>query len=181
VKGLLLDKIDLKKELQALYNPSAKEVTIIDVPDMNFLMINGEDSPAAPAYMEAIQTLFPLAYSLKFIVKKAKGIDYGVLPLEGLWWVDGMTQFSPERKDEWKWTAMIMQPKYVAHTDFEAALLQVKKKEPARPQQSPLRVFPRGQSRPNHAHRTLLNRSREHPENPRHHKSPRTPVKWQTP
>jgi hypothetical protein len=124
----LTDKVDVKKELKQLYNPSAKEVSIVDVPDMNFLVIDGEGSPASQAYMDAVQTLFPLAYALKFIVKKAKGIDYGVLPLEGLWWMDDMTQFSVNRKDEWRWTAMIMQPKYVTQTDFETALVQVKKK-----------------------------------------------------
>ena len=62
------------------------------------------------------------------MVKKGKGVDYGVMPLEGLWWMDDMTQFSTDRKDEWKWTAMIMQPKYVTEADFKAALEQVKKK-----------------------------------------------------
>ncbi|MCW4000664.1 MAG: GyrI-like domain-containing protein [Candidatus Bathyarchaeota archaeon] len=123
-----MEKIDFKKELKQLYNPSAKEVSIVDVPDMNFLMIDGEGSPASPAYTTAVQTLFPLAYALKFAVKKARGIDYGVMPLEGLWWMDDMTQFSVDRKDEWKWTAMIMQPKYVTQADFKAAMEQVKKK-----------------------------------------------------
>lgn len=125
---LCLDKVDLKKELKALYNPSAKEVSIVDVPDMNFLMIDGEGAPSSHQYMDAIQTLYPLAYALKFMVKKGKGVDYGVAPLEGLWWMDDLTTFSVERKDEWKWTAMIMQPKYVTYADFEAALVQVKKK-----------------------------------------------------
>jgi len=79
--------------------------------------------------MAAIETLFPLAYTLKFMVKKAKGIDYGVLPLEGLWWVDDMTPFSLDRKDEWKWKAMIMQPKYVTEADVKIAVEQVKKKK----------------------------------------------------
>ena len=123
-----MDKVDLKKELKELYNPSTKEVSVIDVPDMNFLMIDGQGAPTSQQYMDAVQTLYPLAYTLKFMIKKAKGVDYGVLPLEGLWWMDDMTQFSVERKDEWKWTAMIMQPKYVTETDFKAALEQVKKK-----------------------------------------------------
>jgi hypothetical protein len=122
-------KVDLKKELKALYNPSAKEVTIVEVPDMNFLMINGEGAPASQQYIEAVQTLFPLAYALKFMVKKGRGVDYAVMPLEGLWWMDDMAQFSVERKDEWKWTAMIMQPKYVTEADFKAAVEQVRKKK----------------------------------------------------
>jgi hypothetical protein len=123
-----MEKVDFKKELKSLYNPSAKEVSIVDVPDMNFLIIDGQGSPSSPKYLEAVQTLFPVAYALKFMIKKGKGIDYGVMPLEGLWWMDDMAQFSTDRKDEWKWTAMIMQPKYVTEADFKAALEQVKKK-----------------------------------------------------
>jgi hypothetical protein len=124
-----MEKMDLKKELKALYNPSAKEVSIVEVPDMNFLLIDGKGSPNSPQYKEAVQTLFPLAYALKFMIKKGKGIDYTVMPLEGLWWMDDMTQFSTERKSEWKWTAMIMQPKYVTEADYKAAVEQVRKKK----------------------------------------------------
>jgi hypothetical protein len=123
-----MEKVDFKKELKQLYNPSAKEVTILDVPDMNFLMIDGEGAPAGQQYTDAVQTIYPVAYAIKFGVKKAKAVDYGVLPLEGLWWMDNMAEFSTDRKDEWKWTSMIMQPKYVTEDDFKAALEQVKKK-----------------------------------------------------
>ncbi len=125
----LMDKVDLKKELKELYNPSAKEVSVVDVPDMNFLMIDGEGAPTSPPYIASIQTLYPIAYALKFMVKKGKGVDYGVLPLEGLWWVDDMTQFSAQRKDTWKWISMIMQPKYVTAADFKEAIEQVRKKK----------------------------------------------------
>jgi hypothetical protein len=127
-KGGLLDKIYLKKELKNLYNPPAKDVTAIDVPAMNFLLVNGEGAPTSPQYSEAIEALFAVAYTLKFMVKKGKGNDYAVMPLEGLWWVDDMTKFSADRKDEWKWTAMIMQPKYVVAEDVNLAVEQVKKK-----------------------------------------------------
>ena len=124
-----MDKVDLKKELKTLYNPSAKEVTVVDVPAMNFLLVDGEGAPASPQYSAAIEALFSVSYTLKFMVKKAKGIDYAVMPLEGLWWVDDMTKFSADRKDEWKWTAMIMQPKYVTADDVNLAVEQVKKKK----------------------------------------------------
>jgi Uncharacterized conserved protein len=123
-----MDKVDFKKELKQLYNPSAKEVSLVEVPDMNFLMIDGEGAPASQQYIDAVQTLYPLAYTLKFMVKKGKGVDYTVAPLEGLWWVDDMSKFSAERKDEWKWTAMIMQPKYVTEADVKEAIEQVRKK-----------------------------------------------------
>jgi hypothetical protein len=123
-----MEKVDFKKELKQLYNPSSKEVTIIDVPDMNFLMIDGEGAPAGQQYTHAVQALYPVAYAIKFAIKKARAVDYGVLPLEGLWWMDNMAEFSVERKDEWKWTSMIMQPNLVTEDDFKAALESVKKK-----------------------------------------------------
>jgi hypothetical protein len=124
-----LDKVDLKKEFKNLYNPSAKEVSVVDVPAMNFLVVDGEGAPSSPQYSAAVEALFSVAYSLKFMVKKGKEIDYPVMPLEGLWWVEDMTKFSADRKDEWKWTAMIMQPKYVTSDEFNLAVEQVKKKK----------------------------------------------------
>lgn len=124
-----MDKIDLKKELKNLYNPSAKEVTVVDIPAMNFLLVDGEGAPASPQYIEAIDALFSVSYTLKFMVKKSNGVDYVVMPLEGLWWVDDMTKFSADRKDEWKWTAMIMQPNCVTINEFNLAVEQVKKKK----------------------------------------------------
>jgi hypothetical protein len=125
-----MDKIDLKKELKNLYKSSSKEVVAVDVPAMNFLLIDGQGNPGtSPEYMAAIEALFSVSYALKFMVKKGKSVDYGVLPLEGLWWVDDMTRFSVERKDEWKWTSMVMQPKYVSADDVNLAIEQVKKKK----------------------------------------------------
>lgn len=73
--------------------------------------------------------MFSVAYAIKFIIKKGKDVDYGVMPLEGLWWMDDMSKFTADKKDEWKWTAMIMQPKYVTAEDFKAAVEQTKKKK----------------------------------------------------
>jgi hypothetical protein len=124
-----MDKIDLKKELKNLYNPSSKIVVVVDVPAMNFLMIDGEGDPISLQYAAAIEALFGVSYALKFIIKKGKGVDYSVMPLESLWWVDDMTKFSADRKDEWKWTAMIMQPKYITADDVNLVVEQLKKKK----------------------------------------------------
>jgi len=129
VAGELMAKVDLKGELKRLYSPSVKEISVADVPAMNFLLVHGEGAPASPQYVEAVESLFSVAYTLKFMVKKTRGVDYGVMPLEGLWWMDDMTKFSVDRKDEWEWTAMIMQPKYVTAEDFKTAVEQVRKKK----------------------------------------------------
>jgi len=127
---MFMTKIDFKKELKHLYNPSAKKIAIVDVQKMNFLMIDGAGDPnTAKEYKDAVEALFAVSYALKFMIKKGKAIDYGVLPLEGLWWTDDMAQFSMENKDVWKWTSMIMQPEYVTENLVSKALEQVEKKK----------------------------------------------------
>jgi len=124
-------KIDYKKQLKHLYKPSARKVEIVDVPRMNFLMIDGEGDPnTSQEFQDAVEALFGVSYTLKFMIKKGElEIDYGVMPLEGLWWADDMTQFSIEKKGSWKWTLMIMQPEFVTINLFDEAVVQVDKKK----------------------------------------------------
>jgi hypothetical protein len=129
-KGGAMQKADFKKELKNLYNASIKEVSLVEVPPMNFIMIDGAGDPnTAREYREAIEALYSLSYAIKFAVKKAQEVDYGVMPLEGLWWTDNMSQFSPANKDIWKWTAMIMQPIYVSADLFVTVWKEVSKKK----------------------------------------------------
>ncbi len=126
-----MDKIDCKKEYKNLYNPPSKEVAVADVPAFNFLMVDGRGDPGTSQdYKDAVEALFAVSYALKFNVKKGKlAVDYGVLPLEGLWWADDMNSFVSENRNAWKWTSMIMQPKFVTETLFKEAVEQVKKKK----------------------------------------------------
>jgi hypothetical protein len=118
-----MDKIDLKKQFAGLYNPPAKEVTLIDVLAMNFIMIDGRGTPESDAYQQAIEALYSVAYTIKFSKKKADGTDYAVMPLEGLWWADDMSVFDPQKADrnQWQWTMMIMQPDFITEADFNTA------------------------------------------------------------
>lgn len=126
-----MEKIDLKKTMKPLYQPSAKAVVQVDVPVMNYLMIDGEGDPNAnPDYQDAIEALYAVSYGIKFMVKKgALAIDYGVMPLEGLWWADDMSRFSTEDKSSWKWTMMISQPAFVTREMVELAISEVKRKK----------------------------------------------------
>lgn len=126
-----MEKIDLKKNMQYLYLPSAKEAVQVDVPIMNFLMVDGAGDPnTAPVYAEAVEALFTLSYALKFMIRKSvSGIDYGVMPLEGLWWTDDMTKFTTDDKSAWKWTMMIMQPDFVTPELVDSALAEVRRKK----------------------------------------------------
>lgn len=125
-----MSKVDLKKDLKYLYNPSAKEVSVVDVLPMNFLMVDGAGDPnVSLEYQQAMEALFSLSYALKFRVKKITGVDYAVMPLEGLWWTDDPSQFSMSNKGVWKWTAMIMQPEFVTVELFAEALDEVREKK----------------------------------------------------
>jgi hypothetical protein len=125
-----MKKIDLKKELKHLYQPSAKAVVQVNVPAMSFLMIDGEGDPnTSPAYQAAVEALFSVAYAIKFKVKKTLAIDYGVLPLEGLWWADDMASFASGDKAKWKWTMMIMQPEFVSEALVRDTIAEVKEKK----------------------------------------------------
>ncbi|KAA3624317.1 MAG: hypothetical protein DWQ02_23205 [Bacteroidetes bacterium] len=126
-----MQKIDFKKELKHLYKASAKKVEFVDVPAMNFLKIDGKGNPnTSPEYKAAVEALFAVAYGLKFAIKKGpQQIDYGVLPLEGLWWVENMQEFDVDKKEDWLWTMMIMQPEYVTKELFQKISKEVKDKK----------------------------------------------------
>lgn len=122
-----MDKLDWKKEYKPLYFPPAKPV-LVDVPPLNFLMIDGHGDPnTSPAYQEALEALFSLAYTLKFAIKKAEGVDFAVYPPEGLWWVPDMQLFSMD-KSTWDWTMMIAQPAPVTAEWVERARAEALKK-----------------------------------------------------
>ena len=126
-----MNKIDFKKELKHLYQPSAKDVVQVEVPEMNYLMIDGEGDPnTSSVYQAAVEALFALSYSIKFTAKKGTlAIDYGVMPLEGLWWADDMASFSVDDKSNWKWTMMIMQPDFITPEMVDTALDEVGRKK----------------------------------------------------
>jgi hypothetical protein len=108
-------KTDFKKALKHLYQPSKSAFSLLEVPPMRFLMIDGRGDPnTAPAYEAAVQALFSVAYTLKFMSKNGLGKDYVVPPLEGLWWANDMEAFTNKRdKSQWLWTMMIMVPDWI--------------------------------------------------------------------
>lgn len=93
---------------------ATKVFSIVDVPTRQFLMVDGHGDPnTSEEYTEALAALYPVAYALKFLSKKA-GRDYVVPPLEGLWWADDMAVFTTERdKSQWRWTMMLLVPEWL--------------------------------------------------------------------
>lgn len=121
-----MHKIDLKRELKALYKPSAKEVVEVDVPAFDFLMVDGEGDPnKAASYKEAVEALYSVSYTVKFALKRDKALDYVVMPLEGLWWADDLASFNRDERDRWKWTMMIRQPPEASVPLVQSAIARV--------------------------------------------------------
>jgi hypothetical protein len=126
-----MPKIDLKKQLKHFYQASARDVAGVDVPAFRFLMIDGAGDPnTSPHYARAVEALFSVSYTAKFMVKKGpSGIDYAVMPLEGLWWSDDMASFVAGDRAKWPWTMMIHQPPYADDALLHAAMADVKRRK----------------------------------------------------
>ena len=140
-----MSKLDLRKELKYLYAPSAKKVEVVDVPRFQFAMVDGEIEPGrgpedSPAFQEALEALYGISYTLKFASKlrKEDPLDYTVMALEGLWWVEG-GEFDITHPEGWRWTLMIMQPDHITPGMYEDALRQLRQKKGERPGFSRLR------------------------------------------
>ncbi|MFI2564724.1 GyrI-like domain-containing protein [Paenarthrobacter sp. NPDC018779] len=115
-------KIDFKREIHS-YKARAGQLELVTVPPLQFLMVDGHGDPnTAQSYTDALSTLYPVAYTLKFFSKKELGRDYAVMPLEGLWWSGDMASFTSSRdKSKWDWTMMIMAPDWITPEHVDAA------------------------------------------------------------
>ncbi|WP_328397788.1 GyrI-like domain-containing protein [Nocardia sp. NBC_00416] len=119
----MTDKLDFKKEIDA-YRARKGRFELVDVPDLQYLMIDGHGDPnTSPAFADATAALYPLAYRLKFASKRNLGRDHVVMPLEGLWWAGDMDAFTAARdKSRWDWTLMIMVPDWIDQEMLAAAV-----------------------------------------------------------
>lgn len=125
-----MSKIDLKAEYKSLYSAPAKDFVLVEVPSLQYLMFDGAGDPnSAPEYAQAIEALYSLSYTLKFMSKRAFDRDYVVGPLEGLWWAKDMKTFVTREKSKWSWTMMILQPDWIEKGHLCAALSEVMMKK----------------------------------------------------
>ena len=115
--------------MKALWQPPVGRFTIVDVPKMQFAMVDGKGDPnVSEDYKAAVQWLYGVSYALKFASKRELGRDYTVAPLEGLWWADDMADFVRGDKSRRQWTMMIMQPDWIARPMFDAAVARAREK-----------------------------------------------------
>ncbi len=129
-----MEKIDYKKLYKDLYAPGITP-SLIDVPAMKFIIVEGKGNPNIPGgeYQQAVELLYALSYTLKMDCKGSDqtGVsDYVVPPLEGLWWLEDQNDFDFTKKDQYCWISMIRQPDFISEEMFEAARKKVIKKKP---------------------------------------------------
>ena len=123
------DKVDFRRTIDAYRARSRFE--LVEVPDLQYLAVDGDGDPNTPVFTEAVEALYPVAYTLKFASKQDLGRDYVVMPLEGLWWADDMETFTAARdKSRWRWTLMIMVPDWIDQGLVRSAVEKVASKKP---------------------------------------------------
>jgi hypothetical protein len=129
-----MDKVNFKKEFPQLYNPRNTNWELVEVPAMNFLMIDGKGDPnTASDYRDAVEALYSTAYAIKIMSRRVLGRDYVVPPLEGLWSADDPAAFTNADKAKYQWTMMIMQPDWITQARVSRAIdaIPAKKQLPA--------------------------------------------------
>lgn len=140
-----MEKVDFKKIMKAFWQPPVGVFSLVDVPKLQFAMIDGKGDPnTSEEYRHAIEWLYSVTYPLKFMSKKELGKDYGVAPLEGLWWADDMSSFLTGDKHLWSWTMMIMQPDWITGEMFKAVLDKARAKLGEPPESLRLQFFHEG-------------------------------------
>jgi len=126
-----MEKLDLKRNFPDYFKASANKFSVVKLPAFNYFMVDGCGDPnLAPEYVEAIELLYGVSYTLKFMSKNLWGQDYVVPPLEGLWWANDMKSFEARDKASWNWTMMIMVPAGITKGNAAQAVKAFREKKP---------------------------------------------------
>ncbi len=123
-----LVKLELRKTLKKFYNPPAGEASLVEVPPMSYIMIDGKGEPGGESFREAMGALYNVAYTMKFRTKKLLKKDYDMMAPEGLWWTKGKT-FDMSKRETWQWTLMILVPDFITQKMFSDVVAEVRLKK----------------------------------------------------
>ena len=121
---------DVKKERRALYAPAPGRFTLVDVPEMSFLVVDGQGDPNTSAdYRAAVEALYTASYAVRAAAKQTLGTVHTVAPLEGLWSAPDLAVFRTREKEAWEWTMMIAQPDWIDPGLVDGALAAAREKK----------------------------------------------------
>ncbi len=112
-------KEGIRKEYKKVYDASTKRIDLVDVPEFNFIMIDGIGNPTVEEFKLKSEALYILSKAIKDYFKEKMDLLYLISPLEGLWDTYDNSQFDVTRKQMIKFTLMIAQPKLLDEETFE--------------------------------------------------------------
>ncbi|MBV6645347.1 MAG: GyrI-like domain-containing protein [Cyclobacteriaceae bacterium] len=132
MKTMVISKLDLAKADKNYY-ASTKKPEIRDFDPYYYLTVSGQSAPEDQKFLTAIETMYTLAYTIKFI-SKANDLDFTVPKLEGFWWIEGgaknQKEFEQAPRDSWCWKIMIRMPDFVEDITYFRAMESAKSKKP---------------------------------------------------
>jgi hypothetical protein len=141
-----MSALDDRRRLEELYLPSADDFVLVDVPNLQFVMIDGEGDPAGEAFAQASRWLFAVIYPIKRIAKQRMGKRFVEPPLEGLWWADDLNDFIAVNRDKLKWRLMIVTADWVDAELFDQAVAKASERLGEPPSSLRLERFAEGTS-----------------------------------
>ncbi|MEO1256708.1 MAG: hypothetical protein AAFY41_17735, partial [Bacteroidota bacterium] len=125
-----IEKLDLKKEDQNYYS-ATKIPQLKDLDSYYYLSLAGRCDPKSEGFLRAIDKLYTVAYSIKFICK-SEDMDFVMPKMEGFWWIDGgieaQHKFAETPANEWNWKIVIRMPDFVEGDHYYRAIQKVKAK-----------------------------------------------------
>lgn len=129
-----MEKLDLTKKYKSYFTAKTKP-ELIDIETAHFISICGKGDPSGEDFAKRIEALYPLAYSIKFS-SKAKGKDFVVSKLEGLWWFDEkkypgktITNAVEVPRSEWEYRLLIRLPDFITAQDITLTKATLAKKK----------------------------------------------------
>lgn len=123
---------DFRRENEALYSPSSREFSEVEVPTLSYFMVDGEgDKLSGPSHGDAVGALLAASDAARALSASELGRDYVVGPLEGLWYAEHLVPFTKVPKSEWLWTMMIRQPEWLPRELVDEAIVRVADRVPA--------------------------------------------------
>ena len=120
-----------KDDFKKYYQPKP-EPTLLDVPSMTYIVINGSGDPNGEEFAQATEALYSVSYAVKMSYKKPNPpegyYEYKVFPLEGEWGlVDPNLPLTD--KSNYSYKLMIQQPDFLTPELFKAFLAETKLKK----------------------------------------------------
>jgi hypothetical protein len=117
-----------KERLNELYLPGSEDFVFVDVPDLQYVMIDGEGDPGGEEHRRAIKWLWTSIHPIKRIARERMGKDFVEPPLEGLWWADDVNDLIAGTRDRLKWRMMVVTADWVNEGMFGEAVAAASEK-----------------------------------------------------